>query len=221
MKTWTPRPAATSAPANLVRLLDELRAGGISDQRVLDAIARVPRHEFVEGAWRAEAYHNKPLPIGLSQTISQPYIVAAMTQVLLEGGPRARVLEVGTGCGYQTAVLAGLVQIVYSVERIKALSESARVRLRELAYRNIHFAYADGTLGWEAHAPYDGIIVTAAATEIPAALKAQLAPGGRLVIPVGPAQNAQSLRVIDRTPRGLVERDLLPVSFVPLLTGRA
>jgi protein-L-isoaspartate(D-aspartate) O-methyltransferase len=221
LKTWTPRPAAGSAPANLSRLLDELRGMGISDQRVLDAIARVPRHEFVEAAWRAEAYQNKPLQIGMSQTISQPYIVAAMTQVLLEGGPRKRVLEIGTGSGYQTAVLAGLVQIVYSVERIKALSESARARLRDLNYRNIHFAYADGTLGWEAHAPYDAIIVTAAAAEVPEALRTQLAPGGRLVIPVGPAHNAQSLRVVDRTPKGLVERDLLPVSFVPLLTGRA
>lgn len=194
---------------------------GISDQRVLEAIARVPRHEFVEGTWRAEAYQNKPLQIGMSQTISQPYIVAAMTQVLLEGGPRKRVLEIGTGSGYQTAVLSGLVQIVYSVERIKALSESARARLRDLGYRNIHFAYADGTLGWEAHAPYDAIIVTAGATEVPEALRTQLAPGGRLVIPVGPAQHTQSLRVVDRTAKGLVERDLLPVSFVPLLTGRA
>lgn len=221
MKTWTPRPAAGGAPANITRLLDELRAAGISDQRVLEAIARVPRQDFVEGMWRAEAYQNKSLPIGLSQTISQPSTVAVMTQVLLEGGPRKRVLEIGTGSGYQTAVLAGLVQIVYSVERIKALSESARARLRDLGYRNIHFAYADGTLGWEAHAPYDAIIVTAGTTEVPEALRAQLAPGGRLVIPVGPAQNAQSLRVIDRTARGLVERDVLPVSFVPLLTGRA
>ena len=222
MKNWNPRPAAAgTAPANLSRLLDELRASGIADVRVLDAIARVPRHDFVEGMWRAEAYQNKPLPIGLSQTISQPYIVAAMTQVLLEGGPRKRVLEIGTGSGYQTAVLAGLVEIVYSVERIKALSEAARVRLRGMGYRNIHFAYADGTLGWEAHAPYDAILVTAGAVEVPDALRAQLAPGGRLLIPVGPAQNAQSLRVIDRTPRGLLERDLLPVSFVPLLSGRS
>jgi protein-L-isoaspartate(D-aspartate) O-methyltransferase len=193
---------------------------GISDQFVLDAIARVPRHEFVEAAWRAEAYQNKTLPIGMSQTISHPYTVAAMTQVLLEGAPRKRVLEIGTGSGYQTAVLAGLVQIVYSVERIKALSESARARLRDLGYRNIHFAYADGTLGWESHAPFDGIIVTAGAIDVPQALRTQLAPGGRLVIPVGPSQNAQSLRVIDHTARGFVERDVLPVSFVPLLTGR-
>jgi protein-L-isoaspartate(D-aspartate) O-methyltransferase len=221
LKTWTPRSTSPGTPANLTRLLDELRAAGISDPRVIDAIARVPRHEFVEGAWRAEAYHNKPLQIGMSQTISQPYIVAVMTQVLLEGGPRKRVLEIGTGSGYQTAVLSGLVQIVYSVERIKALSEAARARLRDLSYRNIHFAYADGTLGWEAHAPYDGIIVTAGAMEVPEPLRAQLAPGGRLVIPVGPGQNAQSLKVIDRTSRGYVEQDVLPVSFVPLLTGRA
>jgi protein-L-isoaspartate(D-aspartate) O-methyltransferase len=204
----------------LARLLDELRTCGISDPRVLEAIARVPRHEFVEGMWRTEAYQNKPLPIGLSQTISQPYVVAAMTQMLLEGGPRKRVLEIGTGSGYQTAVLAGLVEIVYSVERIKALSESARARLRALNYRNIHFAYADGMLGWEAHGPYDGILVTAGATDVPEALRAQLAPGGCIVIPVGPIHETQSLRVIDRTPRGFVEKDLLPVSFVPLLPGR-
>jgi protein-L-isoaspartate(D-aspartate) O-methyltransferase len=208
-----------ASPANRARLVEELRSGGIRDQRVLDAIARVPRHEFVEAAWRAEAYQNKSLPIGLSQTISQPFIVAYMTQVLLEGGVRKRVLEIGTGSGYQTAVLAGLVDIVYSVERIKALSETARARLRVLGCRNIHFAYSDGTLGWESHAPYDGVMVTAAAGEVPEALKAQLAVGGRLVIPVGPPQ-AQSLRVIDRSARGFVERDVLPVSFVPLLGGR-
>jgi protein-L-isoaspartate(D-aspartate) O-methyltransferase len=217
---------ARMAPANRARLLADLEHNGITDKRVLDAMGRVPRHEFVEDAWRAEAYQNKPLPIGLSQTISQPYIVAVMTQLLLEqpvagAPPRKRVLEIGTGSGYQTAVLAELVEQVFSVERIKALSETARTRLRQLGYRNIHFAYSDGMLGWEAHAPYDGILVAAAAADVPEALKAQLAPGGRLVIPVGAQAGGQMLRVIDRTPRGFAERDVLPVSFVPLLGGRA
>ncbi len=214
---------ARTAPLNRARLLSDLEQNGITDKRVLDAMGRVPRHEFVEDTWRAEAYQNKPLPIGLSQTISQPYIVAVMTQVLLETGtaaPRRRVLEIGTGSGYQTAVLSELFEQVFSVERIKSLSETARARLRELGYRSIHFAYADGMLGWESHAPYDAIIVTAAAVEVPETLKTQLAPGGRLVIPVGPQASAQMLRVVDRTPRGYSERDVLPVSFVPLLSGR-
>lgn len=206
--------------ASRERLLDELRLNGISDARVLDAMAAVPRHEFVEQTWQSEAYQNKPLPIGLSQTISQPYVVALMTQLLLEDGPRRRVLEIGTGSGYQTAVLARVVEIVYSVERLKALSETARARLRALQVRNVHFAYADGSVGWAAHAPYDGILVTAAALEVPAALLEQLAPGGRLVIPAGPPQ-AQTLRVIDHGARGYVQRDVAEVSFVPLLEGRA
>jgi protein-L-isoaspartate(D-aspartate) O-methyltransferase len=215
-----------SAPLNRARLVADLEQAGIRDRRVLDAVNRVPRHEFVEQAWRAEAYQNKPLPIGLSQTISQPYIVALMTQVLLEqapgpASPRKRVLEVGTGSGYQTAVLALLFEQVFSVERIKSLSETARARLRDLGYHNIHFAYADGMQGWEAHAPYDAILVTAAAPEVPEALKAQLAPGGRLVLPVGSQPNAQMLCVVDRSGRGYSEHEVLPVSFVPLLGGRA
>ncbi|MDR3418967.1 MAG: protein-L-isoaspartate(D-aspartate) O-methyltransferase [Nevskia sp.] len=214
-----------TSPASRARLVAELKREGIVDERVLETLMKVPRHEFVEEAWRGEAYKNKPLPIGQSQTISQPYIVALMTQLLLEvppgGAPRKKVLEVGTGSGYQTAVLAELVQNVFSVERLKALSEQARNRLRGLGYRNIHFGYADGTGGWASHGPYDGIVVTAAAVDVPKALLEQLEKGGRLVIPVGPPAK-QSLRVIDRvSPNKWQSRDVAGVSFVPLLEGKA
>lgn len=209
-------PALPSARSRLVR---ELRAQRIDDERVLNAIGKLPRHEFVEDAWRAEAYKNKPLPIGLSQTISQPYIVALMTQLLLQGGTRNKVLEIGTGSGYQSAVLAEVFAAVFSVERIKPLAEQARARLRRLGYRNIHCGYSDGVEGWAAHAPYDGIIVTAAAAEVPRALLKQLARGGRIIIPVGPPGD-QQLRVIDRTPHGLEAQDVSAVSFVPLLPGK-
>jgi protein-L-isoaspartate(D-aspartate) O-methyltransferase len=205
-------------------LIQELRQQGIRDERVLEVMSRIERHQFVEEALKSEAYKNRALPIGHAQTISQPYIVALMTQAVLGASstqtPR-RVLEVGTGSGYQTAVLAALVETVFTVERIRALTESARARLASLGIRNVHFGYADGTLGWSPYAPYDGIVVTAGGSEIPQALIDQLAPGGRLVIPVGPA-GAQSLRLVERTARGTtVEQDLGGVSFVPLLTGKA
>jgi protein-L-isoaspartate(D-aspartate) O-methyltransferase len=214
-----------TSPASRARLIAELKREGIVDERVLEVLQKLPRHEFVEEAWRGEAYKNKPLPIGQSQTISQPYIVALMTQLLLEpapgGAPRKKVLEIGTGSGYQTAVLAELVQNVFSVERIKTLSEQARIRLSGLGYRNIHFGYADGTAGWAAHGPYDGIIVTAAATEVSKTMLEQLERGGRLVIPVGPPAQ-QSLRVIDRVLANKWQsRDVAGVSFVPLLEGRS
>lgn len=201
------------------RLLQELRDQGISDERVLAAIDKVPRHNFVEDTWRNDAYKNKSLPIGNSQTISQPYVVAFMSQLVLAGRAYERVLEVGTGSGYQTAVLAELVKTVFSVERIKSLSEQARARLRTLGYRNIHFGYTDGNEGWAAHAPYDTILVTAAAGQVPDELLAQLDRRGRLIIPVGPS-GAQSLQVIDRAGGALQCRDVLPVSFVPLRSGR-
>jgi protein-L-isoaspartate(D-aspartate) O-methyltransferase len=216
-----------TSPTSRARLIAELKREGISDERVLETLLKLPRHDFVEEAWRGEAYKNKPLPIGLAQTISQPYIVALMTQLLLEppaGGAvakRKKVLEIGTGSGYQTAVLAELVPQVFSVERLKALSEQARARLRGLGYRNIHFGYSDGTAGWAAHAQYDGIMVTAAATEVPKALLEQLEVGGRLVIPVGPPAR-QSLKVIDRISAAKWQtHEVAGVSFVPLLEGKA
>ena len=200
-------------------LIKELRKLGIRDERVLEAMAKIERHQFVEEAFKGDAYKNRSLPIGHAQTISQPWIVALMTEAVLGGKSPKRILEVGTGSGYQTAVLSALVETVFTVERIRALTESARTRMATLGFRNIHFGYADGTLGWPPYAPFDGIVVTAGGGESPQALIDQLAPGGRLVIPVGPP-GAQSLRLVERTARGPVEKDLGAVSFVPLLTGK-
>jgi protein-L-isoaspartate(D-aspartate) O-methyltransferase len=202
-------------------LITELRREGIRDERVLEAMGRIPRHEFVDEAMKGDAYKNNALPIGHAQTISQPYIVALMTELLFAGSsPVKRVLEIGTGSGYQTAVLASLVETVFTVERIRALTEQARQRLGAMGYHNIHFGYADGTLGWPPYAPFDGIIVTAAGIDVPKALTDQLAVGARLVIPVGPT-GAQSLRVIERTKSGVTSKDVASVSFVPLLTGKS
>jgi protein-L-isoaspartate(D-aspartate) O-methyltransferase len=208
-----------ASDASRKRLIDEVRRWGVKDERVLTALAAVPRHEFLEDAFKGRAYENNALPIGLSQTISQPYIVARMTEAALEGAKPHKVLEIGTGSGYQTAVLAALVPTVCTVERLKLLSQQARARLERLGYHNILFTYADGMNGWAAHAPYDAIVVTAAADRVPPALLEQLAVGGRLVIPVGtPGQ--QALKLITRTPKGPVTRELGDVSFVPLLGGR-
>jgi len=216
------RATPATSPSNAQqRLVDELRKQGITEERVLAAIAKVPRHEFVDDALKNRAYENNALPIGHAQTISQPFVVALMTQVLLTARKvPLRVLEIGTGCGYQTAVLAELVQTVFTVERIKPLSEHARKRLSALHYRNIHFGYADGMNGWAPYAPYDGIIVTAGAESVPPALIQQLAPGGRLVIPVGP-QGGQTLKLLERRGAGAREQDVSRVSFVPLLPGKA
>lgn len=216
------------APRNVIsapgkaqqRLIAELRGQGISDERVLSVMAKIPRHEFVDGALAGRAYENNALPIGHAQTISQPTVVALMTQALLGGKKLKRVLEIGTGSGYQTAVLAALVDTVFTVERIKPLTELARKRLAAQGYKNIHFGYADGMDGWLTYAPYDGIMVTAAASSVPPALTAQLAPHGRLLIPVGPSGH-QSLLLIEKTARGLSQQTLAGVSFVPLLAGRA
>lgn len=216
-----PQARDASAPARAcARLIAELQQHGITDERVLAAMRKVPRHEFVDGALQGRAYENNALPIGHAQTISQPTIVALMTQALINGKRLKRVLEIGTGSGYQTAILAELVETVFTVERIKPLTEVARKRLAGLSYKNIHFGYADGMAGWLPYAPYDGIIVTAGASEVPPALIEQLAPQGRLLIPVGPP-GRQSLLLLEKTARGVVRQDLASVSFVPLLEGRA
>ena len=184
---------------------------------VLRALAAVPRHRFVPPAQLAWAYADSPLPIGCGQTISQPFIVALMTE-LLTPDARSVVLEVGTGSGYQTAMLASLARRVYSVERIPALAEAAERRLRELGIANVEIRIADGYRGWEEKAPFDAIIVTAAAAEVPPALVRQLKPGGRLAIPVGPQHRSQDLRVICKDESGASHsRSVLPVVFVPLV----
>jgi protein-L-isoaspartate(D-aspartate) O-methyltransferase len=199
------------------RLVQRLRDHGIRDERVLAVIRDVPRHIFIDEALAHRAYEDTALPIGHGQTISQPFIVALMTQTLLNV-PRARVLEVGTGSGYQTAVLAALVERVSTVERIAPLLERARDRFRALKLRNIRTKYDDGNLGWPDQGPFDGIIVTAAARLVPDALIDQLTIGGRLVIPVGD-DRSQELKVIDRTDDGVRQESLEYVRFVPLLRG--
>lgn len=198
------------------RLLNQLIAKGISDYRVLAAIAEIPRELFVDEAMAHQAWDNTALPIGHGQTISQPYMVARMTELVMENSP-GRVLEIGTGSGYQTAILARLVQHVYTVERIKSLQYQARRRLRNLDLHNISTKHGNGWEGWPSKGPFDAILVTAAASEIPEALTAQLADGGRLVIPVG--ENQQALMLIERTGSQLLSRALEPVRFVPLVNG--
>src|SRR5580698_5436032 len=166
------------------RLVQRLRDQGIANLAVLDRIRNLPRHIFVDEALASRAYEDTALPIGFGQTISQPYIVARMSEALLEGGPLAKVLEIGTGCGYQTSVLAPLVGRIYTIERIAALQKRARERCAELMIRNVRFRHGDGSLGWRAQAPFDGILVAAAPLTIPEALASQLALGGRLIVPV-------------------------------------
>jgi len=186
------------------------------DPRVLAALDKVPRHRFVPAPLRAQAYANHPLPIGLGQTISQPYIVALMTD-LAGIDPGDKVLEIGTGSGYQTAVLAELAHHVYSIEILPELGAAARARLRRLGYDHVSIRIGDGYAGWPAHAPYDAILVTAAAEQIPAPLIEQLKPGGRMVIPVGDTALAQELTMVEKDPQGQVRiRAVLAVAFVPL-----
>jgi protein-L-isoaspartate(D-aspartate) O-methyltransferase len=198
------------------RLVERLRGEGIHDESVLAAIREIPRHLFIEEALAHRAYEDTALPIGHGQTISQPYIVALMTQTLIAAGKPRKVLEIGTGCGYQTAVLSKLCDEVYTVERLEPLANQARRRLRQLGYHNIHFRLDDGGLGWAQHAPYDAILVTAAAADIPPALLEQLAPEGRLLIPVG-EPGSQELRLVQRTPDGFTSERLERVMFVPLV----
>ncbi|RMG35961.1 MAG: protein-L-isoaspartate(D-aspartate) O-methyltransferase [Gammaproteobacteria bacterium] len=200
------------------RLVERIRAQGVRDPRVLQQIRDVPRHLFVDEALATRAYEDTALPIGLNQTISQPYTVARMTEALLEAGPLENVLEIGTGSGYQAAVLAGLVRRVYTVERIEALLRQARRRFHALNLINVRTKHADGTLGWPHYAPYDGIVVTAAPEGIPLALVEQLRPGGRLVLPIG-TRREQVLVRVTRTTTGHEKEILEQVSFVPLLGG--
>jgi protein-L-isoaspartate(D-aspartate) O-methyltransferase len=200
------------------RLVQRLREQGIVNPTVLDQIRNVPRHLFVDEALATRAYEDTALPIGHGQTISQPYVVARMTEALLEGVPPRKVLEIGTGCGYQTAVLAPLVHVLYSIERIGPLLERARVRIRELTIRNVHFRHGDGFQGWAAHGPYDAILMAAAPLAVPEALLSQLGPGGRLIAPVGPEGRQQLVRMTRRGEE-LHTEPLGLVSFVPLLQG--
>jgi protein-L-isoaspartate(D-aspartate) O-methyltransferase len=200
------------------RLVTILRQEGIKDERVLKAITQVPRHEFVDEALSSRAYENTALPIGQSQTISQPWIVARMTEALLNGGNPEKVLEVGTGSGYQAAILSHLVPKVFTVERIDELLKLARRRFHSLRLNNIFVRYADGHLGWPSQAPFDGIMVTAASQSVPQELLDQLAVGGTLVIPVEKS-GQQRLIAVRRTEDGFEESDLGAVVFVPLLSG--
>jgi protein-L-isoaspartate(D-aspartate) O-methyltransferase len=200
------------------RLIQRLYEEGLSNAAVLEVIRRTPRHLFVDEAFAHRAYEDTALPIGHNQTISQPYMVGRMTELLLAAGPLDKVLEIGTGSGYQTAVLSQLVERVFSVERIQALQERAKERLLALNLRNVVFRWGDGWEGWPALASYNGIIVTAAAAEVPQALLDQLAPGGRLVIPVG-AGDVQQLMLIVREENGFSRHVLDAVRFVPLLNG--
>lgn len=197
------------------RMVDEqIARRGIRDQRVLAAMRKIERHRFVSEAQRSGAYEDHPLPVGEGQTISQPYIVALMTEALALQGDE-RVLEVGTGSGYQTAILAELVTEVYSVEILPRLAEQARATLEDLGYRNVHIRLGDGSEGWAEHAPYQGILVTAAPPQVPPALLEQLAEGGRLVIPVG--VQSQELELHTRRPEGFRVERLAAVRFVPLV----
>ncbi len=211
------------------QLTDEIRALAgqtatgaapkVFDERVMRVMAQVPRHEFVPPEQLSFAYENRPLPIGHGQTISQPYIVALMTE-LARAQPGHKVLEIGTGSGYQAAVMAKLASKVYTVEIVEPLGQSARERLRTLGYDNVQVRLGDGYHGWEEHAPYDAILVTAAASHVPPPLIRQLKPGGRMVVPVGAAFMVQQLMLVEKNADGTVAtRQILPVVFVPL-TGK-
>lgn len=202
------------------RLIDRLREQGISNQKILDAMLETPRHLFMDEVLAHKAYEDTALPIGHNQTISQPFIVGLMTELIIESDIEVKkVLEIGTGCGYQTAILSQLVNWVFTIERIGALQSEAKQRLPELGYRNISYLNGDGFLGWGSNQPFDGIIVTAAPENVPQTLKDQLSEGGRLVIPVGGSES-QILRIITRTPWGFDEKQHDAVCFVPMLNGK-
>lgn len=200
------------------RMVTRLMEQGIRDLRVLEVMRSIPRHLFVDEALATRAYEDTALPIGSGQTISQPYAVARMTEALLGGGRPRKVLEVGTGCGYQSAVLAALADEVFSVERIGDLVRRTRQRLQTLQVRNVRIRHGDGYAGWAEHAPYDAILVAAAPTQLPAALTEQLAEGGRLIVPVG-GRGQQQLLLISRDSGELAQEVLEMVSFVPMVHG--
>ena len=196
----------------------QIRRRGVTDQQVLDAMERVPRHEFVPDRLKDQAYGDYPLAIGCGQTISQPYIVALMSELLaIEADDK--VLEIGTGSGYQAAILAEIAAEVYSVEIIKALADEAAERLRRLGYTNVHVRNTDGYFGWKEHAPYDAIIVTCAADHIPPSLVEQLADGGKLILPIGPPGDNQTLWEVTKKGEQITKRDVTGVCFVPLTGG--
>lgn len=204
------------------RMVEGLRERGIRDPRVLDAMGSVPRHLFLEPALEHRAYEFDALPIGHGQTISHPFVVASMIERVIAGKPKVgKLLEVGTGCGYQAAVLAAVAGEVYSIERIKELHELARANLRALRLSNLRLTYGDGRLGLEAAAPYDAIVVAAAGESVPPALLRQLATGGRMILPVKPASGTQHLLLVERRAHGATETVLDPVRFVPLEAGKA
>lgn len=202
------------------RMIDRLEEQGITDSNVLDAMREVPRHIFVDEALASRSYEDTALPIGHNQTISQPYIVAKMTELLVENGALSSVLEIGTGTGYQTAILTQLVDQVYSVERIDSLLRKAKDNLWDLRFRNVKFQYSDGGWGWPEQAPFEGILVAAAPPKIPDALLQQLAVGGIMIIPVG-KKDCQELHRVTRTEKGYNDEILEAVSFVPFLKGKS
>lgn len=203
------------------RMVEKLRAQGIRDARVLEAMGRVARHVFLEPALEHRAYEFDALPIGCGQTISHPFVVASMIEKVIAGRKPARILEVGTGCGYQAAVLAQLAQEVFSIERIKELHELARANLRALRLSNLRLTYGDGRMGLEQAAPFDAIIVAAAGEAVPPALLRQLATGGRMILPVQGQSGGQHLLLVERRAHGTTETVLDPVRFVPLEAGKA
>ena len=206
-----------TSPRSRARMIERLRADGIRDERVLAAMAAVPRHLFVEEALASRAYDDTALPIGLKQTISQPFIVARMIELLAAGRELGKTLEVGAGCGYQAAVLAQMAKEVYAIERLAPLLDKARANLRHLRLPNVRLKHADGSLGLAEAAPFDTIILAAAAVRVPQALLGQLTVGGRMILPLGGAD--QALCLIERNARGFTETCLEPVRFVPLLAG--
>ncbi len=202
------------------RMVSRLQEQGIRNQRVLQVMRDTPRHIFVDEALASRAYEDTALPIGHSQTISQPYIVAKMTELLLSTGPLSRVLEIGTGCGYQTAVLARLVDYIYTVERILPLQKIAKDHLWSLKLKNISYLHSDGGYGWEENAPYDGILVSASPPELPEPLLLQMTEGGVMVIPVGKKSGVQKLLRVFRSPEGFEVDEFEDVVFVPFLSGK-